>query len=117
MTDKIERGAEGEELAAKLLRENGYTILERNYRHKKSEIDLIVRRDNWLVFVEVKTRTSNAFGYPEEFVDAKKKKMILKGADYYMFITDWSGNVRYDIVAVNLQYEIPTVVHIEDAFY
>lgn len=117
MTDKIERGAEGEELAAKLLREKGYAILERNYRHKKSEIDLIARRDNWLVFVEVKTRTSDAFGYPEEFVDAKKKKKILEGADYYMFITDWSGNVRYDIVAVNLQYEIPTVVHIEDAFY
>jgi putative endonuclease len=117
MTDKIERGAEGEELAAKLLSEKGYTILERNYRHKKSEIDLIVRRDNWIVFVEVKTRTSGAFGHPEEFVDAKKKQMILKGADYYMYITDWSGNVRYDIVAVNLQYEIPNVVHIEDAFY
>ncbi len=117
MTDKSERGAEGEQLAVQLLEEKGYTILERNYRYKRSEIDIIARCDDWLIFVEVKTRTSNAFGFPEEFVDAKKKQMIFQGADYYMFITHWQGNVRYDIVAVNLENGSPRMHHIEDAFY
>ncbi len=117
MTEKSERGAEGERLAAQLLEEKGYTILERNYRYKRSEIDLIVRREDWLIFVEVKTRTSDAFGFPEEFVDANQRKKIFEGADYFMFITQWSGNVRYDIVAVNLEHDQPRIHHIEDAFY
>lgn len=117
MTEKIKRGAEGEQLAVALLEEKGYQVLERNYRHRRSEIDLIVRRENWLVFVEVKTRTSSAFGFPEEFVDSKQKSRILEGADYYQYITDWKGNVRYDIVAVNLEQPEPQLLHIEDAFY
>lgn len=117
MTDKIKRGEEGEQLVADYLAEKGFTILERNYRHKRSEIDLIVRRDNWLVFVEVKTRSLEAYGFPEEFVDFHKKKKIFEGADYYMYITDWSGNVRYDIVAVNLVNGDPIIHHLEDAFY
>ena len=117
MTETIERGLEGERLAAAMLEAKGYTIRERNFRHKRSEIDLIVQRGNWIVFVEVKTRTSDAFAHPEDFVDAKKKKKILEGADYYLYVTDWSGNVRYDIVAVNLQHGEPEIHHIEDAFY
>lgn len=118
MTDKSERGVLGEQLAAGFLIEKGYEVLERNYRHLRSEIDLVVKRDDWLIFVEVKTRTSNAFGFPEEFVDSKKKKMIFEGADYYLFITNWPGNVRYDIVAVNLEDEAhPRIHHLEDAFY
>ncbi|MDZ4714969.1 MAG: YraN family protein [Cytophagales bacterium] len=117
MTDKIKRGREGEDLAAAFLQEQGFTIVERNYRHKRSEIDLIVRRGNWLVFVEVKARTSHAFGYPEDFVDYKKKKKILEGADYYMYHSNWQGNVRYDIVAVSMGRDRPEIVHLEDAFY
>jgi putative endonuclease len=117
MTDKIKRGAEGEQLAVGLLESKGYRVLERNYRYRRSEIDLIVCRENWLVFVEVKTRSSNAFGFPEEFVDPKQKARILEAADYYQFITDWKGNVRYDIVAVILGDEAPQLHHLEDAFY
>lgn len=117
MTDKIKRGMEGEQLAAAFLEQKGFVVLERNYRYKRSEIDLIVSRGNWLIFVEVKTRTSLAFGFPEEFVDYHKKKMIFAGADHYMHTTNWSGNVRYDIVAINLVNGPPKIHHIEDAFY
>ncbi|HQQ82254.1 MAG TPA: YraN family protein [Cyclobacteriaceae bacterium] len=117
MTDKIKRGQEGEELAASFLEEKGYTILERNYRHRKSEIDLIVCKDRWLVFVEVKTRTSTAFGFPEEFVDYAKKRMIFQGALHYMTEKDWQGNVRYDIIAIHVDRGLPDIHHIEDAFY
>lgn len=117
MTDTIKRGEEGEQLAAAYLVGKGYVVRERNFRYRRSEIDLIVQQDNWLVFVEVKTRTSDAFGFPEDFVDSKKQQMIFDGADYYLYISDWEGNVRYDIVAVTLQEGEPIINHIEDAFY
>ena len=117
MTDTIKRGKEGEDLAASFLEQKGFRVLERNYRYKRSEIDLIVARGNWLVFVEVKARSSSAFGYPEEFVDYNKKKMIFIGADHYMNEKNWQGNVRYDIVAISLGYGNPEIHHVEDAFY
>jgi putative endonuclease len=117
MTEKIKIGTDGEQLAAALLQEKGYQVLERNYRYRRSEIDLIVRRENWLVFVEVKTRSSAAFGFPEEFVEPKQKTRILEGADYYQYITEWTGNVRYDIIAVSIDQGEPQLLHIEDAFY
>jgi putative endonuclease len=117
MSDKIKRGNEGEQLAADFLAQKGFEIVERNYRYKRSEIDIIARIDNRLIFVEVKTRSSSDFGHPEEFVDSKKRKKILEGAEYYLYEADWKGNVRYDIVSVKLFNDKSEVVHIEDAFY
>lgn len=117
MSEKIKRGREGERLAEALLREKGFQVVARNYRYRRSEIDLIVQRDNWLVFIEVKTRTSNAFGYPEEFVDRHQKKRIIGAAVNYMYDSEWQGNARYDIVAVDLSGSEPQLRHIEDAFY
>jgi putative endonuclease len=117
MNDKIKKGNEGEVLAADFLVGKGFTILERNFRRKRSEIDLIVKRGNWLVFIEVKSRSSAAFGYPEEFVDSAKVKMILAGAVEYMYDINWQGNVRYDIVSVMFSPHGNEIVHIEDAFY
>lgn len=117
MSDKIKRGKEGEDLAMTFLERKGFRVLSRNYRYKKSEIDLIVCRENWLVYVEVKTRASTAFGFPEDFVDHKKKKKIFEGALQHMTETAWEGNVRFDIVAVDLSGTLPSIHHIEDAFY
>lgn len=117
MTDKIKRGFEGEDLAITFLKEKGYRLLERNYRYKRSEIDLIVEKDNWLVFVEVKTRSSTSFGYPEEFVDEKKAAKIMEGADQYIHENNWKANVRYDIVSIVLKKGNSEIVHFEDAFY
>jgi putative endonuclease len=117
MTDKIKTGTDGEDRAAEFLKQKGFVILERNYRFKKSEIDLIVSRGNWLVFIEVKTRTSTAFGHPEEFVDYHKKKMIFAGALEYMTVKNWQGNVRYDIVAITIVRGKTEIYHLEDAFY
>ena len=113
MYNKTEIGKQAEAQAEKFLIEKGYTIIARNYRYKRSEIDLIVQKENWLVFVEVKMRTSRAFGFPEESVKEVKRKKILEGAAQYLQETNWQGNVRYDIVAIH-QLEIE---HFEDAFY
>ena len=118
MTDKIKTGKEGEQWAVDFLIEKGFEIAERNYRHKRSEIDLIVKKGNWLIFIEVKTRSSSAFGHPEQFVDRAKVKMIMEGALHYMYAINWQGNVRYDIVAITIRYgKKPEIVLIEDAFY
>lgn len=104
-------------MAARFLIDKGFEIVERNYRHKRSEIDLIVKKDNWLVFVEVKLRTSDAYGYPEDFVDYKKAKNIVDGAEQYTYEKNWQGNVRYDIVSIRLQQDQTEIIQIEDAFY
>jgi putative endonuclease len=117
MTDKIKKGKEGEDLAAEFLQKKGYEIVRRNYRYKQSEIDLIVKKNNWLIFVEVKMRSSDAFGYPEDFVDYKKAKNIIDGAEEYTYEQNWQGNVRYDIVSIRDQRGEKEIVHIEDAFY
>ena len=89
-------------MAARFLIEKGFEIVERNYRYQRSEIDLIVKKDKWLVFVEVKLRSSDQYGYPEDFVDYKKAKNIIDGAEQYTYDNNWQGNVRYDIVSIRL---------------
>ncbi len=114
MSDKIETGNKGENMAAEFLAKKGYEILTRNYRYKHAEIDLIVKRGNWLLFVEVKTRSSNAYGEPEEFVTDFKARKIFEAAEEYIFATDWQGHVRFDVVSIKLG-EVAEIEHFEDA--
>jgi putative endonuclease len=109
----MQTGSEGESRAAEYLIGKGYEVVEKNYRYGRAEIDLIIRKKNWLVFVEVKTRNGSDFGFPEEFVDRVKEELILMAAENYIYKINWEGNVRYDIVAI-LKEEIS---HFEDAFY
>lgn len=117
MSDKILKGKEAENLAANFLKQQGYEIVARNYRYQRSEIDLIVRKGSWLVFVEVKMRSSDAFGYPEEFVNYRKAKNIVFVAEQYTYNTKYEGNVRYDVVAISMRNGKPEIRHFEDAFY
>jgi putative endonuclease len=114
VSDKIKTGNKGETLAAEFFKKKGFEILERNYRYRHSEIDLIVQRDNWVLFVEVKTRNSSAYGEPEDFVDYKKINKIFEAAEEWIFSTDWKGHIRFDIVSVKLGDE-PVIEHFEDA--
>ena len=109
-------GQYGEQRAADFLVEKGYTILEKNFRYKKAEIDLIVRKDKLLVFVEVKTRTNLEFGEPEEAVSKNKIRVILAGAEEYVKQVGWFHDIRFDIIAIHSQNP-PQILHIEDAFY
>ncbi|MCU0397908.1 MAG: YraN family protein [Cyclobacteriaceae bacterium] len=114
MSDKIRIGKQGEDLAAKFLEQKGFRVLMRNYRYKHAEIDLIVQKENWLIFVEVKARSSTAFGQPETFVDLKKGRKIMEAADEYIYSTRWQGHIRFDIISVKLG-EPPEITHFEDA--
>lgn len=114
MSDKIKTGNRGENLAADYLEKKGFEIVARNYRFKRCEIDLIARRDNWTIFVEVKTRSSLSYGQPEEFVSGQQVRRIFEAAEEFIFSTDWQGHIRFDIVSVKLG-KVPEVVHFEDA--
>ncbi len=102
-------------MAVDYLKDLGYSILERNFRSGRAEIDVIAMKDNKLIFVEVKTRTGEGFGFPEEAVDDKKQEMLEQCAEDYMLEKDWKGNIRFDVIAVSLNRKEP-ILHIEDAF-
>ena len=110
-------GEEGERLAAQFLRRRGYRVLERNYRTRNGEIDIICEYRGSIVFVEVKTRTNLAFGQPEEAVDARKQKKMVEMARSYLSQKSLSGKIdcRFDVVAI-LDGTRRSVKHIEDAF-
>ncbi len=110
-------GKLGEERAAAFLIEKGYEILARNHRYKKSEVDLICQKGALLVFVEVKTRSSRAFGEPESFVSHSQQKAIIRAAEAYMLEMDWDGDLRFDIIAILSKGGEEELTHLEDAFY
>ena len=109
-------GKKGEDLAVAFLQKQGYQILERNYRYKHSEVDIISRIGDTLVFVEVKARSNLDYGHPEEFVDSKQAEKIMEGADHYILCEEWKGDIRFDIIAIEMGNP-PRVEHFLDAFY
>jgi putative endonuclease len=111
-----EIGRKGEALAVEYLINKGFIILERNYRYGRLEIDIIGQIENTIVFVEVKTRRSKRYGYPEEAVDDKKTDHILSCADHFIYQNQWNGDIRFDIISVILTPQV-LIEHIEDAFY
>ena len=113
-----ESGRLAEEEAAKWLVSKGYTLLETNYRYQHAEIDLIMTYQGLLIFIEVKFRSGTGFGYAEEFVQAAKKRLIVKAADQYIYKKDWYQDIRFDIVGVYLDPQGRLhFKQFEDAFY
>jgi putative transposase len=110
-------GDQGEDLAAAALKQQGYTILERNYVTPLGEIDLIARQGKVLVVVEVKTRRTTSFGTPQEAVNPGKQGRLRRLADYYLKAKRLTGSpVRFDVVAVTLAGDVPQVEIIPNAF-
>ena len=110
-------GKLGENIAEKYLTKEGHIILDKNWHFGKEELDIIARKDDIIIFVEVKTRESNAFGEPEEFVTRKKQKHIIRAANAYIEKKNLEMKVRFDVIAVLLDKEKHSIHHIEDAFY
>lgn len=108
-------GRLGEKKAEKFLRKKKYKIIEKNYTTKFAECDLIALYGNLLVFIEVKTRSSVAFGTPADAVDLKKQRKYVKLAEYFIMMNDEYKNysVRFDVVEILND----SVNHIENAFY
>jgi putative endonuclease len=111
-------GKTGEELAVKFLLQAGMQILARNYRIQRGEIDIIAREDEVVVFVEVKTCRSNAFGPPETWVTPHKCRQIGRVAREYIYRHGlYEQNCRFDVVSVYLKKSGPEIHHIVNAFW
>jgi putative endonuclease len=110
-------GNEGEDIAKNHLLSQGYEILETNWRFKKYEIDIISKKDNLIVFVEVKSRSSDAFGEPEVFVSAKKQRFLISAAHQYILQNNIELESRFDVIAILVKQGDCFVNQIEGAFY
>ncbi|MEX0883407.1 MAG: YraN family protein, partial [Cyclobacteriaceae bacterium] len=93
-------GKEAELMAKEWLLAKGYEFLEANFRYKHAEIDLIMIHRGIMIFVEVKFRSGTGYGYAEEFVDYKKRQLILRAAEHYLYLKDWHRDIRFDILGV-----------------
>lgn len=115
MAEHTELGKKGEKIALNYLIDNGYTILEKNYRYLKAEVDIIAQKNNVLAAIEVKTRSTDYFGNPQDFVNPKKIKLLISAIDYYVNEKDLDVEVRFDIIAIIHQKTIK-ITHLKDAF-
>ena len=112
-----ELGFKGEELAVNHLKEAGYTILCRNYRYRKAEIDIIASKEGILAIIEVKTRSSDYISPIAEAVNKKKINFLALAANNYILENGCDNEVRFDIITVLRSKETYTVEHIENAFF
>jgi len=109
-------GKEGEDIAADFLKRKGLIIIKKNYRTVFGEIDIIARDKGVIVFVEVKTRTDNAFGHPFEAVDQRKREKIRKVALSFMKTEKKEFPSRFDVMSITMDRAGTRIEHIQDAF-
>ena len=110
-------GATGENLAVWYLKQNGYKIIEQNYRNRIGEIDIIAREKKTIVFVEVKSRRSIRYGSPKWAVTPKKQRKISMVALYYLKTTQQlDAKARFDVVAITSNRDEPQIEIVKNAF-
>lgn len=98
--DRKSLGAWGEQQAARYLCLRGYRILERNYSCRSGEIDIVAKKGNFIVFVEVKLRKNSKFAEAREFVTYAKQRRILSAAGLYLASHDWDLQPRFDVIEI-----------------
>ncbi len=115
---RLALGAYGEEVAAAYLHEQGYTLIERNFRCPLGEIDIIAKKSHDLIFVEVKTRRSLSFGLPQDAVGIQKQRQIIRSAQWYLKKPGVSRqHPRFDVIAILVRPgHPPEINHIQNAF-
>ena len=117
MAEHNKLGKDGEDMAAQWLTEKGYEILHRNWRHKHFELDVIAAKNNFLHFIEVKSRHFSPFGHPEDSVKKKKFKNLQRAADEFLFLNPGYKWIQYGILAITLfKDKDPEFFLLEDVF-
>jgi putative endonuclease len=100
---RVELGKAGEKAAADLLRKRGYEVVGAGFLARRGELDLVCRRGNDLVVVEVKTRTDDSFGTPLEAVGSRKRRALMAAAAEYRALAGWRGRIRYAVVGLTVK--------------
>jgi putative endonuclease len=110
-------GLLGEQMAARYLTETGFTILHQNWRHSHWEVDIIASLKNTLHFIEVKTRRTQKFGYPEEDVSKKKMENLINASEEYLVLYPQWKWISFDILSITLIKNMPVeYFFIEDVY-
>ena len=109
-------GKEGELIAFMILQRDGFTVLETNWRFQKAEIDVIAKKDGFLVFIEVKTRSSKKFGRPEDAIDKKKIALYKNAAEGYLEQYPTEDEIRFDVVSIIIAKDGTQIEYISNAF-
>ena len=115
MNTSYKLGRQGEARAAAFLKQKNYRILEKNYRHRKAEVDIIALKDNLLIAVEIKTRSTGFFEAPEKFL--KQQQRIVEAIDFYVKENQLGVEVRFDIVSLIKVGNGFEIKHLKNAFY
>ena len=100
---RVDLGRAGEKAAADLLRKRGYEVVGAGFLARRGELDLVCRRGNDLIVVEVKTRTNNSYGTPLEAVGARKRRALMAAAAEYRAMAGWRGRIRYAVVGLTMK--------------
>ena len=118
MANHNEIGKLGENLAKEYLQSKGFTILTTNYRFEKAEIDIIAKTSQEIVFVEVKTRTTDKIEFPEHSVTPAKQNHLFRAADAYLYQNKLENiPARFDVLAITLSYPVDNqIIHYKNAF-
>ncbi len=109
-------GKEGEALAVKYLIQNGYSVLNTNWKYEKNEIDIVASKDGFVVIVEVKSRQTARYGDPSEAITLAKQKRLIEAADHYLEQLSYEAEVRFDILTIVFGENGAELNHIEEAF-
>ena len=117
MAEHNELGKQGEEIATKYLQKQGYLILETNWRAGRNEIDLIARDKDFLVIIEVKSRSNESFAEPEEAVTRDKQQALIRAANAYIYRKNINLETRFDIISIIHNKNKTHINHLKDAFY
>lgn len=116
MAEHNELGKKGEDAAVHYLQQKGYQVIKRNWIYQKYEIDIIAQSDEFIIFMEVKTRSSDKWGNPEDAVSKGKIKRIVEAADFYIKENDIDMPARFDVIAAIWNGKGFEIDHIDDAF-
>lgn len=116
MAQHNELGKKGEDEAVRYLLTKGYKITSRNWRFYGYEIDVVAEVDEFIVFVEVKTRTSSMYGNPEDFVGKGRRKRMAEAANHYLIEHEIDKPARFDIIGLIWNGKRFDIDHIDDAF-
>lgn len=118
MSNNLLTGKKGEDIAADYLTKNGYTLLEKNWRKHHWEVDIIASKDQFLHFIEVKTRYSLRFGFPEESITKDKMKNLKNAAENYQYRHPKWKYIQFDVIAITLVNETAKeILMIDDVYF
>jgi len=116
MTEQQETGSKGESIAKAYLLQKGYSILETNWHFGHLEIDIIAQNETFILFCEVKTRSSNVVGEPEDFVSRQQQKNYIRAAHAYITRNNIMKEARFDIISILQLGDKVDIKHLENAF-